>query len=182
MGGFTLCRRGDQGNKERSDSCRAVPLMETQGPTVSGHYVRKRGSRAACMCPSHSWPHGNVTLVSPDGMELWWVKNEARLAPVPSPLLSPLLQASLPGLRPQSPWLSTVPEFLRLPYQVLLGQTPFHQRTWILSALAQKPLLLSIFRPTCPSICREDVLSSHGLPVLISTSDIFFIMDFTHSF
>ena len=143
--------------------------METQGPALSGHCVRKRGSRAACMCPSHSWIHVNVTLVSPDGMELWRVKNEARLAPVPTSLLSPLLPAGLPGLHPQSPWLSTVPESPPLPHQVLLGQTPFHQRTWILSAA------FGIFRLTCPSICREDSgESSHRLPVLISTSDIFF--------
>ena len=51
LGGFIVCRRGDQGNKESSDSCRAVPRMETQGPAVLGHCVRKTGSRAACMCP-----------------------------------------------------------------------------------------------------------------------------------
>lgn len=178
-----MCGRGDQGNKESSDSCGAVPQMETQGPALSGHCVRKRGSRAACMCPSHSWIHVNVTLVSPDGMELWRVKNEARLAPVPTSLLSPLLPAGLPGLHPQSPWLSTVPESPPLPHQVLLGQTPFHQRTWILSALARKPLLwVSFVSPVLQFAGKTLGSLPTGFLFLFQLLIFFFIMDFMHSF
>lgn len=129
--GFRVWGRSGQGNREGSSPRRAAPWMGTQDATISA---------TGCGFPhfaSHPLPWASGTLGSPDGVELWQVKNEARLQlPPPRSSAVPRHKAGLHRLRPLSPKLS--------PVTVLPTGSwwtdPSHGRTWSLPARAGQPL------------------------------------------
>lgn len=154
--GFRVWGRSGQGNREGSSPRRAAPWMGTQDATISA---------TGCGFPhfaSHPLPWASGTLGSPDGVELWQVKNEARLQlPPPGPLLSPGTRLASTGSVPCHP---SSPLSLSSPLGPG-GQTPPTGGPG-LSLLAPGSPCLGFPLSPCPSVYREDAPPLGSLPTV----------------